>query len=124
MGYSKLDSAIPRDAVVQFNPSGTNMFWRNVDLVDIDRQVAIAGDKPWCGSELGGDPRGCPAMIAAIDPLFNGASAEQARAVCHKFGIQFLVANVYDSVWKDQQSWVWTLRPAVADPEFRALDCR
>jgi hypothetical protein len=81
-------------------------------------------DKPWCGSEFGGDPSGCPAMAAAIDPLFNGATAEQARATCHQYGVQYLVASIYDPAWKDKSDWVWTLSPVVSDEEFRALDCR
>jgi hypothetical protein len=63
-------------------------------------------------------------MAAAVDSLFNSASADQARATCREFGIQYLVARVYDPAWKDKTSWVWTLSPVVSDDEFRALDCR
>jgi hypothetical protein len=124
LGYAKLDAAVPHDAVVQFNATDSWVFWKNVDLGNIDHQVAIAGGAPSCGSELGGDPSGCPAMAAAILPLFKDATADQVRATCHDYGIGYLVTNVYDPVWNDKQSWVWTLSPVVADPEFRALDCR
>jgi hypothetical protein len=124
LGYKKLDAAIPLAAVVQYDPNSDWVFWKNVDLISINRQVAISGGQLWCGSELGGDPSGCPDMIAAINPLFRGAPAEQARAICHQYGIQYLVAKVYDPAWNHKGGWVWTLKPVVADPEFRALDCQ
>jgi hypothetical protein len=123
VGYEHLNAAVPRDAVVQFNPSGSETFWKNIDMINVHHQAVIATDQPWCGSELGGDPSACPAMISAIVPLFHDAGADQARVVCMKYGIHYLVANVYDPVWTDPRSWVWTLKPVVSDPEFRALNC-
>jgi hypothetical protein len=73
---------------------------------------------------LGGDPTGCLAMASAIDALYNGADADQARATCRQYGIQYLVARSHDPAWNNRQSWVWTLTPVVSDDEFRALDCR
>jgi len=123
IGYAQLDASIPRDAIVQYNPGSNDALGGTVDLFGIDHQTAIAGDQPWCGSELGGDPSGCPAMASAIDSLFKGATAEQARATCSQYGIGYLVANVYDPAWNDRNGWVWTLKPVVSDEEFRALDC-
>ncbi len=125
IGYAQLDISIPHDAVVQFNPvARESPLWSSVDWVGIDHQTVIATDKLWCGSELGGDPSGCPLMAAAIDALYNGGTAEQARATCNHYGIQYLVARVYDPAWKNKNGWVWALRPVVADDEYRALDCR
>jgi hypothetical protein len=124
IGYAELDSRIPKSAVVQFNPFGDWMFWKNVDLINVNRQTATAISGLWCGSELGGDPSGCPGLLAAVDPLFKRASADQARAACKAYRIDFLVANVYDEPWKYRDGWVWTLPPVVDDPEFRAVDCR
>jgi hypothetical protein len=125
-GYKDLDARIPKNAIVQFNPVGSWLFWRNVDLVNTDHQVATVGSGLWCGAELGGDPSGCPAMLKAIDPLFQdaGATAEQARAACKTYRVDYLVATIYDPQWKDLKSWVWTLPTVLADPEFRAVDCR
>ncbi len=123
VGYAQMDRAVPKDAVVQFNPKVPNPFWTDVDLVGVNRQVAIAGDTDGCGSMAGGDPSGCAAMAAAVDGLYKGATAEQARAVCGEYGIGYLVARVYDAAWKDGAGWVWTLRPVVQDAEFRVLDC-
>jgi hypothetical protein len=124
IGYAELDAAVPKDAVVQFNPTFTNHLVTDLDLREVNHQIAITSDQPWCGSELGGDPSGCPSMAAAIDALYSGNTAEQARITCRQYGIQYLVARVYDPAWKNKNGWVWALRPVVADDEFRALDCR
>jgi len=122
IGYARLDQSIPRNAIVQFNPAA-QPYRLSADLLGVDHQVAIVGDKPFCGAELGGDPSGCAPMAAAIDLLFNGATAQQARTTCLQFGIQYLVVRVYDPAWNDRSGWVWTLDPVVQDPEFRALQC-
>lgn len=122
IGYAQLDGSIPRDAIVQFNPD-VEPYLRSADLLGIDHQTALITDQPFCGAELGGDPRGCADMAAAIDSLFNGASAEQARATCHQYGIQYLVAREYDPAWKDGAGWVWELPAAVHDDGFRVLGC-
>jgi hypothetical protein len=46
------------------------------------------------------------------------------RTTCRTHHIDYLVTRIYDPAWQEKQSWVWTLNPAVADPESRALDCR
>jgi hypothetical protein len=123
IGYAHLDATIPHDAVVQFNPIRPEPFWMAVDQLGVDHQTAIIVDQPWCGSELGGDPSGCKEMAAAFDTVFYGETGEQARIICHKYGIQYLIARIYDPAWKQKSSWVWTLKPVVSDNEFRALDC-
>lgn len=123
-GYSELNRRIGPDSIVQFNPYEENAFFSAMDQMDVDHQVAIAGDGEGCGSELGGDPRGCPGMAAALDNIYHDANAEQARSVCRELGIHYLIARVYDPAWKDNSSWVWTLPPVVAQDQFRALDCQ
>ncbi len=126
-GYAALNAAIPQDAIIQFNPASTNpswTMWTSPDFLGVRHQIVTASDRLWCGSELGGDPTGCPAIAAAVHSLYNDASGSQARVVCSQYGMQYLVAYVYDPAWKDPQSWVWTLPSVVAQPKFRALDCR
>jgi hypothetical protein len=124
IGYAQLDKAIAHDAVVQFNPTHKDAYWITADLLGVDHQTVVFTNSQGCGSELGGDSSGCPTMAAEISSLFNGASAEQARTTCHEFGIQYLVARVYDPAWKNRSGWVWMLAPLVSDEEFRVLDCR
>ncbi len=125
IGYAKLDAAIPGDAVVQYNPWISDTFWLDADWLGVDHQSVIDNDiGGGCGAEFGGDARGCPSMARRLDTLYGGATADQARATCKLYGIGYLVANVYDPAWKDRESWIWSLRPAVADSEYRAVDCR
>ena len=124
IGYARLNSLIPGNAVVQFNPEPPSVFWSVTDLANVKRQIAMTDAQLWCGSELGGDPSGCPAMIAAVPSLFRGASSDEAVSICRRYGIQYLVADIYDPVWKSSDSWVWRLPPIVADPDFRVVDCR
>jgi hypothetical protein len=126
VGYADLNRVIPQDAVVQFNPGDqdTDRMAMMADMLGVGHQSVIADDKGACGSELGGDPSGCPMLAAAIDSLYNGALAEQARTTCRQLGIQYLVARVYDRVWKDKSDWVWTLPAVVAQDGFRALNCK
>ncbi|WP_109486762.1 hypothetical protein [Occallatibacter savannae] len=123
-GYRQLNSRIPPDAVVQFNPGGEWMFWKNIDLANVGHQTVTVSHHLWCGAELGGDPSGCPAIVRSVVPLFDYASAAQARAACKQFRIHYLVAYSYDAPWNDRGSWVWNLPAVVSDPDFRALDCR
>ena len=124
LGYAQLDRIAPANAIVQFNPDDAWSVWKSFDLVNVDHPIAIASNQLWCGATLGGDPSGCPGMIAAIDPLFKGAPAAQARAACNRYGIHYLIAKIYDPAWADTSGWVWTLPAAVNEPEFRALDCQ
>jgi hypothetical protein len=124
IGYSKMNAVIPQDSIVQYNPGDTGHFGALVDLANVNHQTVSAKDGDDCGALLGGDPSGCPAITAAIDQLFKRGTADQARATCRQFGIQFLAVRFSDPAWEDKTGWVWTLKPVVADEEFRVLDCR
>jgi len=124
IGYGQLNRRISKDVVVQYNPALPNEFFRVINLAWINHQSVVESDREGCGSTLGGDARGCPIIAAALDAVFNGSSAEQALGACHEFGIQYLVATIDDPAWRNRSSWVWRLRPVVADQDFRALDCR
>jgi hypothetical protein len=124
IGYRQLNRRISKDGVVQYNPDLPNEFFRVINLAWINHQSVAESEQEGCGSTLGGDPRGCPIIAAALEAVFNGSSADQALDACHQFGIQYLVATSYDRAWRDPSSWVWRLRPVVADQDFRALDCR
>lgn len=124
LGYRELAHAISASSIVQFNPGNPWAVWKMIDVLGVDHQVSITSDEPGCDSAVGGDASGCPAMAAAFDSLYKGATADQARITCRQFGTQYLIAKIYDPAWRDEHSWVWTLNPVVSDPEFRALDCR
>ena len=51
-------------------------------------------------------------------------SANEAIAVCHFLGIDYLTVAQSDPAWEDTRGWVWGL-PAVGEPEtdFRVVQC-
>jgi hypothetical protein len=122
-GYARMNAVVRPDAIVQYNPAGPTIYWDSADLLGVNHQTVMSTDRGLCGAELGGDASGCGAMSVTMDALFKGASAEAAEQACHQFGIQFLIARVYDPAWSDRRSWVWTLKPVVVDEEFRVLAC-
>jgi hypothetical protein len=124
LGYAKLDASIPRDAIVQYDPAEAWPYGVAVNMREIGRQTAIFSDHQDCGSLWGGDPAGCQPMRRDLEAIFQGATSQQARETCARYGIGYLVARVYDRAWNDKNGWVWKLKPIVADPDFRALDCR
>ncbi len=123
MGFAKLDAAIPNGAVVQSNPQLVNPFRVHDDIMEIGHQTAITVTA-MVRFRTGGRRFGVFGHGYRIRCPFKGADAQQARATCREFGIQYLVARIYDPAWQDKESWVWKLNPVVANEEFRALDCR
>jgi hypothetical protein len=79
---------------------------RNAAIARID-QIAMVNAQLWRGSELGGDPSGCPGMIAAVSPHFRAASAGEAAITCRRLAMQYLVADIYDPIWKSPDGWAW-----------------
>jgi hypothetical protein len=113
-----------RSVFIYARESSANLFWMDIDLLGVNHQTVMVTDQDGCGSKAGCDPAACPAIAAAVDSLFSGVSAEQARATSRQFGIQYLVIRLYDPAWKDKTNWVSTLVPVVSHDEFRDLGCR
>ena len=125
MGFAALNKVIPQDATVQADPENLDKD-RMAEIVDLlwnNHQTIIAVDKGECGAELGGDASGCPILAQAIDQLYKGGSASQAQAACREYGIQYLVARVYEPIWKERNAWVWKLEPVFANDDFRTVKC-
>ena len=123
-GYAALDAAIPHDAVIQFNPASTNPWWTSPDYSRGTSPDCYGERPPWCGSELGGDPAGCPAIIAAVHSLYSDASARRPAPFAASTACSISSHMSMTRHGRIPQSWVWTLPQVVAQPKFRALNCR
>jgi hypothetical protein len=117
-GYAKLESLLPEDATIQFNPNGEyfNGFFGGLYA---NRQVA-AFDKG-CVVPFGGTSQDCTALISRVSPIF-GTLATQRPIDLHP--IDVLVFQDTDPVWSDRSSWIWHMKPLVANEYLRAIPAR
>ncbi len=118
--YATMNQVLPSNAIVQSNPSEQASYFYVANTLFAERPMATDA-APDCGAVFGGDPALCQATQKSIRNLFNspGATAIDARSVCERTGAQFLVASYRDQVWRQHDSWVWTL-PELASPEANA----
>ena len=119
--YNALDGILPADAVIQYNPNA-------VDFVP--HQLYSAHDAamglPKCGANFGGDISRCEGRIQSVEPLFKRPSASASADldnICRKYGIDAMVVDDSDPVWKQRDSWAWTRKPLLANSHVRAFAC-
>jgi len=116
--YEALNDQLPSSAVLQSNPSKQytilHMLYSGHD--------AAAGDGG-CGTDFGGDPGLCAVRVKKLAGLFAFPDGSNLDATCHEYGIEALVVEDTDRVWRDRSSWVWSRRPAVANDYVRAFRC-
>lgn len=121
--YQSLNTTLPKSAIVQQNPETApgDLFYG----LYADRQAAAESSS--CGAVFGGPPAACPAMLAAIDPLFSAFAhlpIAQVEATCRDLSIDAVVVKDTDSVWKDPDAWVWKAQPVMANSYARAFLCK
>jgi hypothetical protein len=107
------------------------------------RQIA-AFDRG-CGTGYGGDYKACQAIMPQLIALYGNTlegfdhgkaandrqdNAEPAIATqtdalnaCRTLHLVALVAESTDSIWSKRTSWVWTMRPEVANSTVRIFPC-
>ena len=129
-----LNQTTPQASVVAFNPvdpKPTGMgdvvspytFLERAILMDADRQLLNA--EPTCAAEFGGDAGACAAIDRATARLYAipAMPAADARELCNRFGIAYLVSSHLDPVWSDPAGWVNTLPVLDAEPDLRIVRC-
>ncbi len=117
----RLKAITPRSAVLQYNPSGPDLFFFHLYA---DRQAAAGDDS--CGAGFGGELQKCKQAYGYISSAFNERETTHGWNIdefCDAFHINILVATSSDEVWKDEGSWVWTRTPLLADDSMRAIAC-
>ncbi|MDR3745346.1 MAG: hypothetical protein P4K80_04365 [Acidobacteriaceae bacterium] len=129
-GFDAMDSRVGRNAVVQYNTTHPGEYFNLVQVMQVGRQVASG--QPGCGVAFGGEVGACKGGEEGVARLFSPDSsptsqgaltATEAREECSRLGVDDLVATRWDGVWRDEQSWVWTLPALVASNDLRVLDC-
>jgi hypothetical protein len=116
-GYTQLESMLPEGATIQFNPRGdTNGYFCGLYA---NRQV-VAFDEG-CGSTFGGARQDCAEIISRVPPVFETLAIQRPIDQDH---IDVFVFQDTDPVWADRRSWIWQMKPLVANNYFRALPTR
>ena len=116
--YEALDAQLPSSAVLQSSPPREDpilhMLYSGHD--------AAAGDGE-CGTDFGGDPEVCAQRLRRLARVFQQPDGGDVDATCREYGIDALVVEDLDPVWREPYSWVWTRPPAVANDYVRAFRC-
>ncbi len=125
-GFDEMDHSIPTAAIIQFNGAQPSDFVRYAEILNVRRQAA--NSLPGCASPFGGEAAACAEVEKRVARLFSpvagvALSPAEAQAECGKIGVSYLVVTRWDSVWADQQGWVWRLPAAVDTGEVRVVGC-
>ena len=116
--YEVLDAQLPSSAVLQSNPATQDpilhMLYSGHD--------AAAGNGE-CGTTFGGDPRLCASRLQKIAGLFELPDGSDLDATCREYGIDAVVVEDADPVWREPSSWIWSRQLAVANDYVRAFRC-
>lgn len=117
--YQQLASLLPGDSIVQYNPMSSD----NLSLLMYSRFQSVDAF-PDCGTDFGGSRSDCLPVQAVLASLFNTAGTYDIHRICERLSIDALVAHASDPAWKDRGSWVWSNRPAIANPYIRIFKCK
>jgi hypothetical protein len=119
--YDQLSTILPREAVVQYNP---------ITPAYVPHQIysghAAAAGGSTCAAAFGGDFSECKSRVQSIEPLFEGKSSVDSAYlddICQEYGINTILVDDTDPIWKDRDSWVWKRTPSVANDRVRAFNC-
>lgn len=119
--YERLGTVLPPDAIVQYNPDAPAF---------IPHQLysghSAAMGLPLCGAVFGGDVSRCASRMESIVPLFEKPSQSESAAldiVCHDYGINVMLVDDNDPVWRLNDSWVWKRKPLLSSDHVRAFLC-
>jgi hypothetical protein len=116
--YEALDAQLPSSAVLQSNPVTKDLV---LHMLYSGRDAAASDGR--CGIDFGGDAEVCASRVRKLTALFRFPDGSNLDAVCREYGIDAVVVEDADQVWREPSSWVWSRSPAVANDFVRAFRC-
>ena len=116
--YQALDAQLPSSAVFQDNPDSGDLILRML----YSGHDEAAGNSE-CGTIFGGDAGICAQRVRNLRALFSLPDGAALDATCHEYGIDALVVQDADPVWRLPGSWVWKRNPSLANDYVRAFRC-
>ncbi len=116
--YEVLNMQLPASAILQSNPSRRYTILHSL----YSGHDAAAADSE-CGADFGGDPALCAVRVKKLTGLFAFPDGNDLDATCAEYGIDAVVVEDADPVWREPSSWIWTQHPLVANDYVRAFRC-
>lgn len=116
--YDVLDVHLSPSAVFQSNPETKDYI---LHMLYSAHDSAAGNGK--CGIDFGGDPALCELRLTNLAALFEFPGGSYLDATCHEYGIDAILAEDSDRVWRDPSSWVWNRKPVIANDYVRAFRC-
>jgi len=120
--YEVLDAQLSASAIVQSNPATMHSVLHMLYSAHDSAAATPTGD-PECGTAFGGDPGLCSQRRQKLAELFELPDGNSFEATCREYGIEAIVVENADRVWRQPSSWVWNRVPAVANDYVRAFRC-
>jgi hypothetical protein len=120
--YERLDTRLPREAIVQQNPivyAGDPFYGLYADR----QTVAQTAD---CGIVFGGELSMCPTVLAPLWKIFIQPEAlpfASVQADCRALSIDVLIVKDTDPAWRDKSSWVWREPALLSNAYSRVFSC-
>ncbi|MFZ1915944.1 MAG: hypothetical protein WAU58_00095 [Terriglobales bacterium] len=116
--YQALDTQLPSSAVLQSKPHTVDIIFHML----YSGRDAAAGNGD-CGIDFGGDANACAVRLRRLEHLFEFPDGSDLDSACRAYGIDAVVVENLDPVWKEPSSWVWTRQADVANDYVRAFRC-
>jgi hypothetical protein len=120
--YEVLDAQLPSSAILQSNPATVHAVLHML-YSGHDSAAATPAGEPGCGTAFGGDPGLCALRLQKLAGLFELPDGGNLDATCREYGIDAVVVENSDRVWREPSSWIWSQHPAVANDYVRAFRC-
>jgi len=113
----------PRRATAFFRVLQSNPVTKDLVLHMLYSGRDSAASDGRCGIDFGGDAEVCASRVRKLTALFRFPDGSNLDAVCREYGIDAVVVEDADQVWREPSSWVWSRSPAVANDFVRAFRC-
>ena len=120
--YEAVDAQLTSSAVLQFNPA-TPLPVLHMLYSGHDSAASTPSGDPPCGTAFGGDAGVCALRLKKLGQLFELTDGGNLDSTCREYGIDALVVEKSDPVWRQPESWIWTRLPTVANDFVRAFRC-
>lgn len=126
IGYQQFQSIARPNDVLMWEPAPDvaaldDRILHNLHLMYARHQTAATDID--CGAPFGGDPAPCEALQHDIKALSTGGTEPDAKAICARWGINYLVATENEPAWKEGTAWPWTLPAVIGLPHMRIVTC-